>query len=742
MSQPQLDNALRQIADAGPGDPFAVLGRHPDGDRVRIRVMLPGAETVTIADGNHAMGRIDGTDIFEWHGPAAAVPERYRLIWRDNEHREHIAHDPYSFPPQLPDFDMHLFGEGRHWHAYRLLGARVHETDGIAGVLFSVWAPNAARVSVVGDFNRWDGRRHPMRIHGNGVWELFIPDLPPGVLYKFEVRTREGAILLKSDPYGRRFEVRPSTASIVEPPSRFQWRDAGWLEARRDHDWLHSPMSIYEVHPGSWQRGPEGEMLNYRELGERLVDYVRDLGFTHIELMPVTEHPFDLSWGYQTTGYYAPTSRFGSPEDFRWLVDHCHANGVGVILDWVPAHFPKDAHGLARFDGTALFEHADPRLGEHMDWSTLIFNFGRNEVKNFLISSALYWLEEFHIDGLRVDAVASMLYLDYSRTDWVPNRYGGRENLEAIAFLRELNEVIHDQVPGALMMAEESTSWSQVSRPTYVGGLGFDLKWNMGWMNDTLEYFKNDPIHRQYHQDELTFSMIYAFTENFLLPFSHDEVTHGKRSLLYRMPGDEWQRFANLRLLYSYMFTHPGKKLLFMGSEFGQGEEWNSTAVLDWYVLEYPFHQAIQQLVRTLNGLHRSEAPLHAEDFGPQGFEWIDCHDAHNSVLVFQRRAPSIGDGDQDHLVVALNFTPVPREGYRIGVPTAGPYREIFNSDAPEFGGSGVGNGNEPIATETVNWMNRPNSLVLTLPPLAGIVLKPTALAGDPARVTDVGPEH
>ena len=739
MSQSPLDNNLQQIADARHGDPFAVLGRHPEGDGVCVRAMLPGAETVTIADGNHVMGRLEGSDIFEWRGQAAAVPERYRLIWRDNEHREHIAHDPYCFPPQLPDFDMHLFGEGRHWHVYRLLGAGVHETDGIAGILFSVWAPNAARVSVVGDFNGWDGRRHPMRIHGNGIWELFIPDLSHGVLYKFEIRTREGAILLKSDPFGRRFEVRPSTASIVEPPSSFQWRDAAWLQARSEHDWQHSPMSIYEVHPGSWQRGPEGEMLNYRDLAERLVDHVRDLGFTHIELMPITEHPFDLSWGYQTTGYYAPTSRFGSPDDFRWLVDHCHANGIGVILDWVPAHFPKDAHGLARFDGTALFEHADPRLGEHLDWSTLIFNFGRNEVKNFLISSALYWLEELHIDGLRVDAVASMLYLDYSRTDWMPNRYGGRENLEAIDFLRELNEIVHDQVPGALMMAEESTSWSQVSRPTYVGGLGFDLKWNMGWMNDTLEYFKEDPIHRQYHQDELTFSMIYAFTENFLLPFSHDEVTHGKRSLLYRMPGDEWQRFANLRLLYSYMYTHPGKKLLFMGSEFAQGEEWNSTAVLDWYVLQYPFHQGIQQLVRTLNGLHRTEVPLHAVDFESHGFEWIDCHDAHNSVLVYQRRAPAaVADtGGEDHMVVALNFTPVPRAGYRIGTPAAGPYREIFNSDATEFGGSGMSNGSEPIATETVDWMNRPNSLVLTLPPLAGIILKPAALRKGPDTATE-----
>ncbi|KAA6186286.1 1,4-alpha-glucan branching protein GlgB [Thiohalocapsa marina] len=768
MRQNQLDIALRQLAEGAHGDPFAWLGRHPAGDghghansrEVCVRVILPRAETVTIAEGNHAMTRIEGTDLFEWRGPAEAVPERYRLIWRDDDHREHIGHDPYAFAPQLPDFDMHLFGEGRHWHAYRLLGAHVHETDGIAGVVFSVWAPNASRVSVVGDFNHWDGRCHPMRRHGNGVWELFIPDLPPGVLYKFEIRTADGALLLKSDPYGRRFEVRPSTASIVEPPSRFRWNDDAWLKQRAGHDWQHSPMSIYEVHLGSWQRGPEGEMLNYRELGERLVAYVRDLGFTHIELMPVTEHPFDLSWGYQTTGYYAPTSRFGSPDDFRWLVDHCHANGIGVILDWVPAHFPKDAHGLGRFDGTALFEHEDPRLGEHLDWSTLIFNFGRNEVKNFLVSSALYWLEEFHIDGLRVDAVASMLYLDYSRTDWLPNRYGGRENLEAIDFLRELNEVLHDQVPGALVMAEESTSWPQVTRPTYVGGLGFDLKWNMGWMNDTLEYFKNDPIHRQYHQDALTFSMVYAFSENFLLPFSHDEVTHGKRSLLYRMPGDEWQRFANLRLLYAYMYTHPGKKLLFMGSEFGQGDEWDSTRVLDWYVLEYPFHQGIRALVQALNALYRAEPPLHGRDFDDQGFEWIDCHDAHNSVLVFQRRlpadtaAPAIESAPEttldadpdadtgsrttatdDHVLVVLNFTPVPRQDYRVGTPGTGAYREIFNSDATEFGGSGLGNSGVPLQTEPVHWMNRPNSLRLTLPPLAGVILKP--LTAEPAAAPD-----
>jgi 1,4-alpha-glucan branching enzyme len=734
MSHNQLPVHLQQLTEATHADPFSVLGCHSEADGVCVRAILPQAETVSIAELQQEMTRVSGTDIFEWRGAADALPQHYRLIWRDQDHREHIAHDPYSFPPQLPDFDMHLFGEGRHWHAYRLLGARVHETDGIAGLLFAVWAPNAARVSVVGEFNAWDGRSHPMRVHGNGVWELFIPDLPPGLLYKFEIRARDGAVLLKADPYGRRFEVRPSTASIVEPPTRYRWHDEPWRLARAAHDWQRSPMTIYEVHPGSWQRGPEGEMLNYRELAERLVDYVKDLGFSHIELMPITEHPFDLSWGYQTTGYYAPTSRFGSPDDFRYLVDHCHANGIGVILDWVPAHFPKDAHGLGRFDGTALYEHADPRLGEHLDWGTYIFNFGRNEVKNFLISSALFWLEEFHVDGLRVDAVASMLYLDYSRTDWVPNQYGGRENIEAIAFLRELNEIVHDQVPGALVMAEESTSWPQVTRPTYVGGLGFDLKWNMGWMNDTLEYFKEDPIHRQYHQNALTFSMLYAFTENFLLPFSHDEVTHGKRSLLYRMPGDEWQRFANLRLLYTYMYTHPGKKLLFMGSEFGQGEEWNSQRILDWYVLEYPLHQGIQRLVRQANQLHQQETALHQLDFTGEGFEWIDCHDAQNSVLVFQRKgqpaegsAQSSGSDPASHLVVALNFTPVPRHEYRIGVPAAGAYEEIFNSDATVFGGSGVGSGSAALHTEPVHWMNHPQSLVLTLPPLAGIVLKPSA---------------
>ncbi len=730
MSKPKLPPEIQRIVEARHPDPFAALGRHIKGDRATVRVLLPHAEDVSIAEGNHPMRRIEGTDLFEWEGKATEVPERYRLIWRDDAHREHIAHDPYCYPPQLGDLDLHLFGEGKHWHAYRLLGAREHQADGTAGVLFSVWAPSAARVSVVGDFNRWDGRSHPMRVHGNGVWELFIPDLPTGIVYKFEIRAQNGDVFLKSDPYGRRFEVRPDNASIVEPPTEFTWTDQDWLMGRADQDWMHSPMSVYEVHLGSWQRGPEGEMINYRVLAQRLVEYVRDLGFTHIELMPVTEHPYDKSWGYQTTGYYAPTSRFGTPDDFRWFVNHCHEHGIGVILDWVPAHFPKDAHGLARFDGTALYEHEDPRLGEHRDWSTLIYNFGRYEVKNFLVSSALFWLEEFHIDGLRVDAVASMLYLDYSREEgeWIPNRYGGRENLEAIDFLRELNEITHAQIPGALIMAEESTSWPQVTKPTYLGGLGFDLKWNMGWMNDTLRYIEHEPIHRQYHQDMLTFSMLYAFTENFLLPFSHDEVVHGKRSMLGKMPGDEWQRFANLRLIYTYMFTHPGKKLLFMGTEFGQGTEWDSTGVLDWYVLDYPLHQGVQHLVRDLNDVYRGDPALHVRDFEWEGFEWIDCHDAQNSVLVYLRKT-----GD-DFVVVALNFTPVPREGYRIGVPAPGVYREILNSDAADYGGSGVGNGGQTLAAEERPWMNRPYSLEVRLPPMAGILLKLAPPASEPGE--------
>jgi len=715
-----LNPDIRKIAEARHHDPFSILGRHDEQDKVAVRAYLPDATEVMLVEGGHNLQRVGNSDLFEWRGQRGSIPDRYRLVWRDYEHREHIAHDPYSFPPQIADFDLHLFSEGRHWHAYRFLGAHPHEVDDVAGVLFAVWAPNAERVSVVGDFNHWDGRCHPMRVRGgSGVWELFIPDLAPGLIYKYEIRNRDsGAIQLKADPYGQQFELRPKTASIVVPDSRYQWYDQRWLERRRYYDWYHAPMSIYELHLGSWQRGPEGEPLNYRELAHRIVAYVLDMGFSHVELLPITEHPYDPSWGYQTTGYYAPTSRFGSPDDFRYFVDYCHQHGVGVFVDWVPAHFPKDAHGLASFDGSALYEHADPRRGEHMDWGSLIYNYSRNEVKNFLLSSAMYWIEEFHIDGLRVDAVASMLYLDYSRTEWVPNPYGGRENLEAIDFLRQLNAMMHEAHPGVLMMAEESTSWPQVSRPVQDGGLGFDLKWNMGWMNDTLRYMAEDPVHRKYHHNMLTFSMLYCFTENFLLPFSHDEVVHGKQSMLHKMPGDEWQKHANLRLLYTYMFTHPGKKLLFMGTEFGQGTEWNSAKALDWYVLDYPLHRGLRQAVRDLNHLYQRSPALHRHDFEWQGFDWLECNDADQSVLSYLRR-----DGD-DIVVVMVNFTPVPRHGYRIGVPRGGVYQELFNSDAAIYGGSNLGNGGQLVA-EDRPWMNRPYSLVVTVPPLAGLILKP-----------------
>ncbi|MDQ5907963.1 MAG: 1,4-alpha-glucan branching enzyme [Pseudomonadota bacterium] len=730
MTSPKINPELQRIIDSRHHDPFAVLGRHPQDKKVVVRAHLPYAQEVHIAEGNLPMQRIPNTDLFEWSGKVEQVPERYRLIWRDSDHHEHISYDPYCFPPQIPDFDLYLFGEGKHWHSYRFLGAHPHQVDGVAGVLFAVWAPSAERVSVVGNFNRWDGRIHPMRVRGgSGVWELFIPNICHGDLYKFELRNRHnGAVFLKSDPYGQHFELRPSTATIVTKPSAYAWRDGEWLDKRKASDWLHEPMSVYEVHLGSWRRGPEGEFLNYRELAHQLVDYAKDLGFSHIELLPITEHPYDASWGYQTTGYYAPTSRFGTPDDFRYFIDYCHQHDIGVILDWVPAHFPKDAAGLARFDGEALYEHTDPRKGEHLDWGTLIFNFGRYEVKNFLLSSALYWIEEFHLDGLRVDAVASMLYLDYSRKEgeWIPNKYGGRENLEAIDFMRELNTVVHSEHPGALVIAEESTSWPQVTRPTYLGGLGFSMKWNMGWMNDTLRYIAQQPIHRKYHHDLLTFSMLYCFTENFMLPFSHDEVVHGKGSMVNKMPGDEWQRFANLRLLYLYMFTHPGKKLLFMGTEFGQGTEWNSATTLDWYVLEYNFHQGMQLLVKDLNRLYHSESALHHYEFEWQGFDWIDCHDAEQSILSYLRK-----DGD-DFLVVIVNFTPVPRHGYRIGVPRAGCYTEIFNSDSHFYAGSGVGNGGMDLMTDDHPWMDRPYSVTITVPPLGGLVLRPPKPAPKP----------
>lgn len=715
-----LDIELDRIQQARHHDPFSILGRHAIGGGETFRAVLPQVESARIGEHGPEMQRIAGTDIFECrveHGNN--IPQHYSIFWRNKSGHAGQHIDPYTFAPQLADFDLYLFSEGKHLHVYKVLGAHPRTVDGVAGVLFATWAPNADRVSVVGDFNHWDGRTHMMRARGgSGVFELFIPGVTPGSLYKFEIRNRQqGTLLLKTDPYGQRFELRPNTASIVVAEEGFEWQDHAWLETRKTRDWLHEPMSVYEVHLGSWRRDGGGGFINYRDQAEALVAYARELGFTHLELLPITEHPFDGSWGYQTTGYFAPTSRFGSPDDFRWFVNYCHEHGIGVILDWVPAHFPKDAHGLAWFDGTPLYEHEDPRLGEHRDWGTLIYNYGRNEVRNFLIGSALFWLEEFHLDGLRVDAVASMLYLDYSREagDWIPNKYGGNENLEAIAFLRELNTVTHQQCPGTLIMAEESTAWPQVTRPTWTGGLGFSMKWNMGWMHDILEYISKDAIHRHYHHDQLTFGLLYAFTENFVLPFSHDEVVHGKGSMLAKMPGDEWQKFANLRLLYSLMLTYPGKKLLFMGCEFAQGTEWNAERSLDWYVLDYPLHQGIAKAVGDLNRLYTGMPALHGRDFEPDGFEWIDCHDAPQSVLSYLRRA-----GD-NVAVMVFNFTPIPRHDYRIGVPEAGLYREAFNSDSVYYGGSNIGN--TPIQAETKPWMGRPYSICITLPPLAGIIL-------------------
>ncbi|MGB5097113.1 MAG: 1,4-alpha-glucan branching protein GlgB [Porticoccaceae bacterium] len=703
-------------------NPLELLGPQMRDQRALLRALRPRAEHLWVetARGFQAMDRVGNTALFEWRGDPVDLGLHPRLREEaDGTCREFV--DPYSFATGIPSADLRAFTEGRACHAHRFLGAHPEIVDGIAGTRFAVWAPNAERVSVVGDFNHWDGRVAPMQSRGDsGIWELFLPGIGAGTLYKYELRNRDsGAILVKIDPYARRFETPPHTASVVVDTAAYDWNDVDWIAARARWDWQHSPLAIYEVHLGSWRRAADGSLLNYRELADQLVPYVRDLGFTHIELMPVSEHPFDGSWGYQVTGYFAPTSRFGSCEDFCYFVDQCHRAGIGVLLDWVPGHFPRDAHGLARFDGSALYEHEDPRLGEHREWGTLIFNYGRNEVKNFLLSSALFWLESCHIDGLRVDAVASMLYLDYGRPagEWLPNRHGGRENLEAIDFLRELNCLVHEHHPGALTMAEESTAWPMVSRPTYVGGLGFSMKWNMGWMNDTLAYMTEDPVHRRYHHDHLTFGLLYAFTENFILPLSHDEVVHGKRSLLDKMPGDAWQRFANLRLLYLYQYTMPGRKLLFMGGEFAQGSEWAHHRELDWGLLAYPYQQGVQRLVGDLNRLHRECPALHRYDFEAQGFEWLDCHDNSQSVISFLRRA-------EDEFVIAiLNFTPVVRHGYRIGVPVPGIYREVLNSDSTYYHGSNVSNGVH-IASQPMPAMGRSHSLVLTLPPLAGIILQ------------------
>ena len=716
------------------GDPFRILGPHEYEDGVVVRAFWPQAAAVELQleNGGDANGqsipmqRVHPEGFYEAFLPGRSLPLRYKLRVFAPGGDESLHEDPYAFPSQLSEFDQYLLAEGSHLHIYEKFGAHLHEIDGVKGVLFALWAPGALRVSVIGDFNNWDGRRHPMRFHHNsGIWEVFIPGLGEGTLYKYEIKTRYMSyVVAKTDPVGFFSEMRPKTASIVWDIDKYQWQDGEWVANRSRHNALDGPISIYEVHLSSWRlkEGESGwEWLTYREVAQELIAYVKEMGFTHIELLPVAEHPFDGSWGYQVTGYFAPTSRFGTPDDFMAFVDACHQAGIGVILDWVPAHFPTDQHGLSFFDGSHLYEHADPRQGAHPDWGTLIFNYGRNEVRQFLISNAIFWLDKYHIDGLRVDAVASMLYLDFSREpgQWLPNRYGGRENIEAIDFIRQFNDRVHETYPGALTIAEESTSWGGVTRPTSEGGLGFDLKWNMGWMHDTLEYIQNEPVHRAYHQGELTFSLLYAFSEKFLLPFSHDEVVHLKKSMLDKMPGDLWQKFANLRLLYSYQWAHPGKKLLFMGSEFGQWREWSEARGLDWHLLDDEKHRALQRFVADLNHFYQDQNSLYEECFSWQGFAWLDFLDSQRSILSFARVAPDSGE----KLLVACNFTPVVRHNYRLGVPDEGSYYELLNSDAERYGGSNVIN-EGPLASTPNPWHSQPYSIELTLPPLAAVFLK------------------
>jgi len=706
-------------------DPFAYLGPHPaPGGGFVIRAIQPAARSVEVRlSGDRIVAMASGAGgIFEARVDDAS---NYRLRITFQAGHVFEIDDPYRYGRVLTDFDLHLLSEGTHHRVFEKLGAHRITVGSTTGVHFAVWAPNADRVSLIGDFNSWDGRVNPMRLLvPSGVWEIFIPDLRDGENYKFEIRTKQGHLLRKSDPFGFAFEVPPQSASIVRDISGYVWRDEAWMQSRREQGgWLTRPMAVYEVHLGSWARIPEegNRFLTYAELAHRLVPYVKGLGFTHIELMPVMEHPFSGSWGYQVLGFFAPTSRYGPPEDFKLFVDACHKAGLGVILDWVPGHFPRDEHGLARFDGTALFEHADPRQGEHQDWGTLIFNYGRNEVRNFLLSNALFWLDEYHIDGLRVDAVASMLYLDYSRREgeWIPNQYGGRENLDAIAFLQELNRLTHGQHSGSITAAEESTAWGGVSRPVHLGGLGFTYKWNMGWMHDMLKYVSENPVHRRWHHNEVTFSMLYAFTENFILPFSHDEVVHGKGSLLDRIPGDVWQKHATLRTLYGYMYGHPGKKLLFMGDEFGQWNEWSHDKSLDWHVLEEPLHAELRRFVQDLNWHYSAEPALYECDFTHDGFSWIDCNDNENSVISMIRYAHD----RLNLLVMIFNFTPVPRRDYRIGVPSPGRYVEILNSDSELYGGGNVGNSGG-VDAEPVPAHGFAQSLRLTVPPLGCLYLK------------------
>ncbi len=725
---------LNQLVNAEHSDPHHILGMHPIVRRKKIqlvvRVFIPQARSITVVDAQdsaltYPASKTHLSGFFE-----AIIIDRepfpYILDIEGHDGVRWTTADPYSFSPFITDMDMHLFGEGTHYQIFDKLGAHVKTIDGVQGVAFAVWAPNAVRVSVIGSFNSWDGRRNPMRLLGaSGIWELFVPGVCIRDQYKFEIKTRDGALLEKSDPYGFFAELRPSHSSLVFDINRYAWQDEEWMASREKHDPMDGPVNIYEVHLGAWKRvlGDGNRFMSYLELTEQLIPYVKDMGYTHIELMPVEEHPFDGSWGYQVTGYYAPTSRYGSPDEFMAFVDACHQNGIGVILDWVPAHFPKDAHGLARFDGTALYEHQDPRQGEHPDWGTYIFNYGRKEVKNFLIANALFWLEKYHIDGLRVDAVASMLYLDYGKShgQWIPNIYGGNQNLDAVEFIKHMNSVILGRMPHVMMIAEESTSWAGVSAPAEQGGLGFNLKWNMGWMNDMLSYMAKDPIYRKHHHNQLTFSIMYAYSERFVLVLSHDEVVHEKGSLLNKMPGDYWQKFANLRLFYGFMMGHPGKKLLFMGGELGQFSEWSEARALDWFLLDYEKHEKLQKYVQALNAFYTTDVPLWHNDFQGGGFDWIDCNNAEQSLVSFFRKGP-----EAHHITVFVcNFTPVVYHDYRVGVPLAGTYTEVLNSDDTSFGGSGVINP-APIKSEPIVMHSRGDSITLSIPPLGVSVLKLT----------------
>jgi 1,4-alpha-glucan branching enzyme len=708
------------------GDPFRILGPHmvrKRGGQARweVRAFLPHAASASVVIGETVTPMEKQNDGGFFCATLNGKTEKYLLRATFTDGTTADSEDPYRFPPLITGFDLHLHGEGTNHEAYHMLGAHLAEVEGVKGVRFAVWAPNAANVTVTGEFNQWDTRCHPMRLRDGGIWELFIPALAEGAIYKYNVRARvDGVQQLKADPYAFECEIPPKTASVVWDIDKYEWQDAAWMEQRAKTEWLKSPVSVYELHVESWLRGPLGKFLTYRELAVQLVEYVKRLNYTHIELLPIMEHPFSGSWGYQVIGYFAPTSRFGTPEDFMFFVDACHQAGIGVIVDWVPAHFPRDAHGLRLFDGTALYEHADPRKGEQPDWGTMVFNFGRNEVREFLISNALFWLKKYHVDGLRVDAVASMIHLDYSRGpgEWIPNQYGGNENLEAIDFLRKFNALAHE-VPGAITIAEESTSFPGVSRPVYLNGLGFTMKWNMGWMHDMFNYFGQNPVYRKFYHNNITFSLLYAFTENFMLPISHDEVVHGKSSLINKMPGDEWQHFANVRAFLAYMYGHPGKKLLFMGQEIGQRDEWNNNASIQWDLLSFELHRKLQALVTELNRIYRAYPAFYENDFHHTGFEWIDFRDVENSIISFLRRAQD----PKDFLVFVCNFTPVVRENYAIGVPEDGIYDELLNTDSHLFGGSNVGNGGWVIS-RPISRHNRPNSIYITLPPLAVMAFK------------------